>query len=266
MERKVKIATIGGGSSYTPELMEGFIKRYEELPIKEIWLVDVAEGQEKLRIVSEMSQRMWWDASPYDVKIYATLDREKALRDADFVTTQFRVGQLDARVKDERIPAYYGMLGQETNGAGGMFKAFRTIPVILSIVEDMKRLCPDAWLINFANPSGMVTEAVVRYGKWEKVIGLCNVPVMAMMTEPEMLGETKEDLIYKFAGLNHFHWHKVADSHGNDRTNELIDRLYAENNGLPKNIFDVPFFKEQLQQMQMIPCGYIAIIIVKKKC
>ena len=176
MERKVKIATICGGSSYTPELIEGFIKRYEELPIKEIWLVDVAEGQEKLRIVSEMSQRMW-DASPYDVKIYATLDREEALRDADFVTTQFRVGQLDARVKDERIPAYYGMLGQETNGAGGMFKAFRTIPVILSIVEDMKRLCPDAWLINFANPSGMVTEAVVRYGKWEKVIGLCNVPV-----------------------------------------------------------------------------------------
>lgn len=148
------------------------------------------------------------------------------------------------------------MLGQETNGAGGMFKAFRTIPVVLAIVEEMKELCPNIWLINFANPSGMVTEAVVRYGHWEKVIGLCNVPVMAMMTEPGMLGEEKEDLIYKFAGLNHFHWHKVADAKGNDRTNELIDRLYADDNGLPKNIFDVPFFKEQLKQMQMIPCGY----------
>lgn len=191
MAKGIKIATIGGGSSYTPELMEGFIKRYEELPIREIWLVDVEEGKEKLDIVSQMSQRMW-DASPYEVKIYATLDREEALKDADFVTTQFRVGQLDARIKDERIPSYYGMIGQETNGAGGIFKAFRTVPVVLAIVEDMKRLCPNAWLINFANPSGMVTEAVIRYGKWDKVIGLCNVPVMAMMTEPAMLGKKKK--------------------------------------------------------------------------
>ncbi|HGV8383750.1 TPA: 6-phospho-beta-glucosidase [Enterococcus faecium] len=255
MAKGIKIATIGGGSSYTPELMEGFIKRYEELPIREIWLVDVEEGKEKLEIVSQMSQHMW-DASPYEVKIYATLDREEALKDADFVTTQFRVGQLDARIKDERIPSYYGMIGQETNGAGGIFKAFRTVPVVLAIVEDMKRLCPNAWLINFANPSGMVTEAVIRYGKWDKVIGLCNVPVMAMMTEPAMLGKKKEELIYKFAGLNHFHWHKVADNKGNDRTAELIDRLYDEDNGLPKNIFDIPFFKEQLKQMNMIPCGY----------
>ncbi len=108
MAKGIKIATIGGGSSYTPELMEGFIKRYEELPIREIWLVDVEEGKEKLEIVSQMSQRMW-DASPYEVKIYATLDREEALNDADFVTTQFRVGQLDARIKDERIPSYYGI-------------------------------------------------------------------------------------------------------------------------------------------------------------
>lgn len=242
MTKGIKIATIGGGSSYTPELMEGFIKRYEELPIREIWLVDVEAGKEKLEIVSKMAQRMW-DATPYDVKIYATLDREEALKDADFVTTQFRVGQLDARVKDERIPAYYGMIGQETNGAGGMFKAFRTVPVILSVVEDMKRLCPNAWLINFANPSGMVTEAVVRYGKWDRVIGLCNVPVMAMMTEPEMLGEKKEDLIYKFAGLNHFHWHKVADKTGKDITDRLIDRLYDEDNGLPKTFSIFHFSK-----------------------
>ena len=243
MEKKpVKIVTIGGGSSYTPELMEGFIKRYNELPIREIWLVDIEDGKEKLEIVGNMAQRMW-DASPYDVKVHLTLDRREALKDADFVTTQFRVGLLNARVKDERIPFSYGMLGQETNGAGGIFKAFRTIPVILSIVEDMKELCPNAWLINFTNPSGMVTEAVMKYGKWDKVIGLCNVPVMAMMAEPETIGKTLDQLTYKFAGLNHFHWHKVYDENGEEVTQQIIDAMYEGKDG-------------GIDQMQMIPCGY----------
>ena len=259
MEKKpVKIVTIGGGSSYTPELMEGFIKRYEELPIKEMWLVDIEDGKEKMEIVGAMAQRMW-DASPYDVKVHMTLDRREALPDADFVTTQFRVGLLNARIKDERIPLSYGMLGQETNGAGGMFKALRTIPVILDIVEDMKELCPDAWLINFTNPSGMVTEAVMRYGKWDRVIGLCNVPVGAMMKEPKMINKSLGELRYKFAGLNHFHWHKIFDNTtDNDITQKVIDAIYNPNvdDGTPKNIFNVKFFKEQLQQMNMIPCGY----------
>lgn len=254
-KKGVKIVTIGGGSSYTPELMEGFIKRYDELPVAEIWLVDVPAGREKLAIVGAMAQRMW-DASPYDVTVHLTLDRREALVNADFVTTQFRVGLLDARVKDERIPSSYGMLGQETNGAGGIFKALRTVPVILDIVEDMKELCPNAWLINFTNPSGMVTEAVVRYGKWEKVMGLCNVPVMAMMVEPAILGVEPDELIYKFVGLNHFHWHKVTDLTGKDRTMEMIRVLETEENGLPKNIYDLPFYHEQLAQMQLIPCGY----------
>lgn len=255
MSKGVKIVTIGGGSSYTPELMEGFIKRYEELPVREIWLVDIEDGMEKLETVGKMAQRMW-DASPYDVKIHLTLERREALKDADFVTTQFRVGALNARVKDERIPLSYGMVGQETNGAGGIFKAFRTIPVILSIVEDMKELCPNAWLINFTNPSGMVTDAIIRYGKWEKVIGLCNVPVGAMMAEPELIGKTLDELIYSFAGLNHFHWHRVKDLQGNDVTSEIIDKMYGNDSGIPANIHDTPFFIEQLKQMNMIPCGY----------
>ncbi|WP_377863484.1 6-phospho-beta-glucosidase [Bacillus sp. R86525] len=255
MTKGIKIVTIGGGSSYTPELMEGFIKRYEELPIREMWLVDIEDGKEKLEIVGKMAQRMW-DASPYDVKVHLTLDRREALKDADFVTTQFRVGLLNARIKDERIPLSYGMAGQETNGAGGIFKAFRTIPIILSIVEDMKELCPNAWLINFTNPSGMVTDAIIRYGKWEKVIGLCNVPVNAMIAEPELIGKNLDELIYTFAGLNHFHWHRVKDLTGNDVTSEIIEKLYDGDSGIPSNIFDVPFFKEQLKQMNMIPCGY----------
>lgn len=253
--KKVKIVTIGGGSSYTPELMEGFIKRYEELPIGEIWLVDVEEGKEKLEIVGAMAQRMW-DASPYDVKVHLTLNRREALKDADFVTTQFRVGLLNARIKDERIPFSHGILGQETNGAGGILKAFRTIPVILSIVEDMKELCPNAWLVNFTNPSGMVTEAVVRYGKWDKVIGLCNVPIGAMMKEPELLDVSLDDLTYEFAGLNHFHWHRVFDKKGNNVTAQIIDKMYSEDAGIPANIHAVPFLRDQLDQMNLIPCGY----------
>ncbi|MBM6837269.1 6-phospho-beta-glucosidase [Clostridium saudiense] len=258
MEKKpIKIVTIGGGSSYTPELMEGFINRYEELPIREFWLVDVEEGREKLEIVGAMAQRMW-DASGYDVKVHLTLDRREALKDADFVTTQFRVGLLDARIKDERIPFSHGMLGQETNGAGGMFKAFRTIPVILDIVEDMKELCPNAWLINFTNPSGMVTEAVIKHGGWKKCIGLCNVPVGAMMGEPKLIDKKEDELIFQFAGLNHFHWHKVFDKQGNDVTAEIIKNMYErkEDDGTPANIHNIKFLREQLEQMNIIPCGY----------
>lgn len=255
MKGSVKIVTIGGGSSYTPELMEGFIKRYEDLPIREIWLVDIEDGREKLEIVGALAQRMW-DASPYKVKVHLTLDRREALKDADFVTTQFRVGLLDARIKDERIPLSHRMLGQETNGAGGMFKAFRTIPVIGQIIQDMKELCPNAWLINFTNPSGMVTEAAIKHFGWEKCIGLSNVPVMAMLNEPKVLGKDLKDLNYRFAGLNHFHWHKVFDQDGNDLTPRMIDHINDRDSGTPANIFQADFPLELLHSMNMLPCGY----------
>ncbi|WEE35577.1 6-phospho-beta-glucosidase [Lactiplantibacillus paraplantarum] len=252
----LKLVTIGGGSSYTPELIEGYIKRREQLPIKEIWLVDIEAGMEKLKIVGAMAQRMV-KAAGLDWEVHLTLDRQAALKDADFVSTQFRVGRLPARIKDERIPNYYGLIGQETNGAGGIFKAFRTVPVILDIVADMKRLCPQAWLINFTNPSGMITEAIRTYGHWDRVIGLCNVPVMAMLSEPELIGKTLDQLTYKFAGIDHFHWHRVWDESGQEVTMTIIDKLFGDNDaGLPTNIFDVPFFKDQLAAMRMIPCGY----------
>ncbi len=253
MKKGLKIVTIGGGSSYTPELMEGFIKRYHELPITEIHLVDIYEGKDKLEIDAKMAQRMW-DAHGLPVKVYATLNRKEALKDADYVTTQFRVGLLEARIKDERIPASYGMLGQETNGAGGIFKAFRTIPVILDIVEDMKKMCPDAWLINFTNPSGMVTEAVIKYGKWERCIGLCNIPVLSMLKEPEAI---HQKLVHQFAGLNHFHWHRVFDEKGFDVTDKVIDAFYeGKDIGLPKNIANVFFNRDQIECSQLIPCAY----------
>lgn len=116
MDKKIKIVTIGGGSSYTPELIEGFIKRYHELPVGEIWLVDIESGKEKLEIVGNLAKRMVKKAG-VPIDIHLTLDRREALKDADFVTTQIRVGQLDARNKDERIPLSHGVIGQETNGA-----------------------------------------------------------------------------------------------------------------------------------------------------
>lgn len=255
MKDAVKIVTIGGGSSYTPELMEGFIKRYEQLPIKEIWLVDIPEGKEKLETVGALAQRMW-DASGYDVQVHLTMDRTEALKDADFVTTQFRVSQLNARIKDERIPLLHGMLGQETNGAGGMLKAFRTIPVIHDIIQDMKELCPDAWLINFTNPSGMVTEAAIKHFGWKKCIGLCNVPTIAMMAEPVLLGKDIKDLNYQFAGLNHFHWHRVFDENGDEVTGQLIEHINEKNGGTPVNIFQAQFPLELLHSMNLLPCGY----------
>ncbi|MGL5622712.1 MAG: 6-phospho-beta-glucosidase, partial [Cetobacterium sp.] len=178
MDKRLKIVTIGGGSSYTPEIIEGFIKRYKELPVSELWLVDIEEGKEKLEIVGNLAKRMVEQAGlkgKFD--IHLTLDRREALKDADFVTTQFRVGLLEARIRDERIPLRYGMIGQETNGAGGFTKALRTIPVILDICKDITELCPNAWLVNFTNPSGMVTEAVIKYYPNIKIAGLCNVPI-----------------------------------------------------------------------------------------
>lgn len=255
MSEGIKIVTIGGGSSYTPELIEGFIKRKEEIPIKEIWLVDIEEGKEKLEIVGDLAKRMVKDAG-LNWEVHLTLDRQKALKDADFVTTQFRVGLLDARIKDERIPLSHGILGQETNGAGGMFKAFRTVPVILEIVEEMKTLCPDAWLINFTNPAGMVTEAVLRYGDFDKVVGLCNVPIGHIMRESEAIGKKPEELIFLFGGLNHFHWHKVYEKDGTEITSKIMDVLFKENEQVMENIHNVPFLEDQIRQLGMLPCDY----------
>lgn len=266
MKGNLKIVTIGGGSSYTPELIEGFIKRKDQLPVREIWLVDIEEGKEKLEIVGNLAKRMV-KAAGLDWEIHLTLDRRTALKDADFVSTQFRVGLLDARIKDERIPLSHGILGQETNGAGGMLKAFRTIPVILDIVEDMKELCPNAWLVNFTNPSGMVTEAVMRYGKWDKVVGLCNVPIMCRKIAAGALQEKEEDLFFRFGGLNHFHWHRVWNRQGEEKTGEVIEKAYTSAEGLKKamqgikssgvqNIPNISFLAGQIRNLGIIPCMY----------
>lgn len=257
MTHKLKVAVIGGGSSYTPELVEGFIKRYKEFPLTQLWLADIEDGKEKLEIVGALAERMT-AAADIPCQIRITLERAQALQDADFVITQIRAGLLDGRIKDERIPLSHGMIGQETNGAGGIFNALRTVPVILDIVEDMKKLCPNAWLINFANPSGMVTEAVFRYGGWNKVVGLCNLAVNAIAEESALLGEKEENLFFQFAGINHLHWHRVVDKKGIERTEQLCDMMFRDGEGKSTvaNIKNNPLLYEQVKNLHMLPCPY----------
>ncbi|MEW8955642.1 6-phospho-beta-glucosidase [Clostridium sp.] len=256
MVEGLKIVTIGGGSSYTPELVEGFIKRYKELPVRELWLVDIKEGEEKLNIVGDLSKRMVEKAG-IPMEIYTTLDRRQALKDADFVTTQLRVGLLDARIKDERIPLSHGLIGQETNGAGGMFKAFRTIPVILDIDKDMSELCPNAWLINFTNPAGIVTEAILRYGKNKNVIGLCNVPIGMEMATAKLLYVDHSRIRIDFAGLNHMVFGRKVYKDGIDVTKEVINKISnGEMGGVVKNIEDFNWMPEFIKGLNLIPCPY----------
>lgn len=265
--KKLKIVTIGGGSSYTPELVEGFIKRYDELPVTELWLVDIEEGKEKLQIVGALAQRMVKKAG-LPMKVHLSLDREEALKDADFVTTQLRVGGLSARILDERIPLSHGILGQETNGAGGFFKALRTIPVILDIVEDMKRLCKDAWLINFTNPAGMVTEAVYRYGHFDKVVGLCNVPVGMKKTMAKQLKVPEEDVTLEIQGLNHHFFMTDVRVQGESKQQALLkiyDTLTKEEEQSMKNIMVIPWEKELIRGLGAIPCPYLSYYFYTKE-
>lgn len=252
----IKIATIGGGSSYTPELIEGFIKRYDELPVRELWLVDIKEGREKLEIVGNLAQRMVEKAG-VPMEIHLTLDRCQALQGADFVTTQMRVGLLDARIKDERIPLQLGLIGQETNGAGGLFKGLRTIPILLEIAEEMQELCPNAWLINFTNPAGMITEALLRYSKHEKVIGVCNVPFNMHMSISKMLGVEMERVHINFAGLNHmvFGTHVYVD--GQEVTESVLEMLgNPEIQMTMTNIAPLPWNPRFLKALGVVPCPY----------
>ena len=252
----IKIVTIGGGSSYTPELVEGFIKRYNELPVRELWLVDVEAGKHKLEIVGELAKRMVEKAG-VPMEIHLTLDRREALKDADFVTTQLRVGLLDARIKDERIPLSHGLIGQETNGAGGMFKALRTMPVILDIDKDMAELCPNAFLINFTNPAGMVTEALLRYGKNKRVIGLCNVPINMEKAAANMLGVDHSRIRMDFVGLNHMVYGKKIFLDGSDVTNQVVDAIADGKMGaIVKNIKDFEWDADFIKSLGMMPCPY----------
>ena len=257
MSKGIKIATIGGGSSYTPEIVEGFInkKLAGELPLTDLYLVDVPAGKNKLEIVGTLAKRMVEKANA-GINIHLTYDRREALKDVDFVTTQFRVGLLEARIKDERIPLKYNLIGQETNGPGGFAKALRTIPVILDICKDMAELCPNAWLINFTNPSGMVTEAVLKHTNI-KVLGLCNCALGMKQMVADMYGVEMSRVYIEFAGLNHFAWGRKIFLDGLDITAEVLDALVkGEIVGTMKNMPPAEWDSDLLRAVKMLPSGY----------
>ena len=256
MKQHLKVVTLGGGSSYTPELVEGLILRKDKLPIKELWLVDIEEGKEKLDIVTALSRRMAEEAGA-DIKIHSTLNRREALKDADFVTTQMRIGMLDARIKDERIPLSFGLIGQETNGAGGMFKALRTIPVILDVVKDMQELCPDAWMLNFTNPAGMVSEAISRYTDFKKSIGLCNVPIGMANLAAKLLDVDLSRIRLEIQGTNHFFFITNVYLDGASVFDKVVDAyLNSDKEIAMRNIHGLKFSEEFLNGLGAIPCPY----------
>lgn len=252
----LKVTIIGGGSSYTPEIIEGILKRYDSFPVTDIALVDVESGQKKLKIIGELADRMIKKADK-SINLTCTLDRKEALEGADFVSTQIRVGGLDARAKDERIPLSHGYIGQETNGAGGIFKAFRTIPVLLDLAEDVHNICPNAWIINFTNPAGMVTEAVLRHSSHKKVIGVCNIPFNMRHSVAEILEVSAETIKIEFVGLNHFVFGKKVYADGMDRTQEVLDKLADEElDYSPANIVNLGWSKTFIKAMNLLPNPY----------
>ncbi|MBL4936901.1 6-phospho-beta-glucosidase [Clostridium sp. YIM B02515] len=261
MKKGIKVVTIGGGSSYTPELIDGFLKRYHELPVEELWLVDCEEGKNKLEIIEKLARRMIKKAG-VPIKLFTTLNRREALKKADFVTTQLRVGLLDARIADERIPLSHGMLGQETNGAGGLFKALRTVPVILDICKDIEELCPNAWLINFTNPVGIITEAVNRYSNIKKVVGLCNVPINMHKAVAEILNEEEKNVRISFGGLNHMGYVTGVYANGEDKTEYVLSKW---GNQSMQNISGTEWSNAFVKELGAIPSPYLRYYYMAKE-
>lgn len=253
--KSLKIAVIGGGSTYTPELIEGFLApelavQGAHLPVREVALVDT--DPRRLEIVGGLAARMV-AAAGEPFRLMLTGDRAPALDGADAVITQLRVGGQAARILDERISLGHGVVGQETTGPGGFAKALRTIPVILDINREMAERCPDAWLINFTNPSGLITEALQRHGRG-KFIGLCNYPLTLKMNIAKALQVDESRITLAYFGLNHLSWSRVLVD-GADRTGELIEIMIAQPEH--RELSGFAFAPECLRALGLIPSGYL---------
>lgn len=227
----MKVTVIGGGSTYTPELVNGFLQRAESFPLRELWLVDI--DAERLRVVGGFAQRMV-ETQNAPFKIFLTTNRREALRGASYVTTQLRVGMMPARRNDEYLGKRHGLIGQETTGVGGMAKALRTIPVILDIANEMRELAPNAMLANFTNPAGLVTQALSQYAPDILSVGVCNVPIntkMQMLARLEKQHGAKIDAAraeLKTLGLNHLSWHRGFTLDGEDVWNAILQDYLTE--------------------------------------
>ena len=252
----MKIAVIGGGSTYTPELVNGFLDRIKSLPLTELWLMDI--DAERLNIVGGFAQRMV-EAKGNPFKVVLTTDQRAAVKGAIYVTTQIRVGHMPARVADEYLGKRHGLIGQETTGIGGMAKALRTIPVLLKLANDMQELAPGAMLVNFTNPSGLVTEALQRYAPEIPSVGVCNAPIgMKMRIVEELEKSTGKKIALEQAdlntlGLNHLSWHRGFTVDGEDVWPQVLTTTIAQ----LKTEAEPEWDARTVESLKMIPNYYL---------
>ncbi len=248
---------MGGGSTYTPELVNGFLARIEQFPLTELWLVDIDEA--RLAVVGGFAQRMVAaKGAPFDVIL--STDQKAAVTQATYVTTQLRVGQMQARREDEYLGLRHGLIGQETTGIGGMAKALRTIPVILSIARDMQEVAqPGAMLVNFTNPAGLVTEALSRYAPEVPSVGVCNVPITAKMKILDLLelaiGKrfAPDQAELNTLGLNHLSWHRGFTVDGEEVWPHVMQQFLAKLRADDEPEWDPAL----IDVLQMIPNYYL---------
>jgi 6-phospho-beta-glucosidase len=216
----LKVAVIGGGSTYTPELIEGFAVRPDTLPTDELVLHDI--DAERLAVVAGLARRML-DRAGWHGQLVETTDRARAIDGADFVLVQIRVGGQATRYVDETLPLRFGTIGQETTGAGGFAKALRTVPVVLSIADDVRARGADgAWLLDFTNPVGIMTQALLDRG--HRALGLCNVAIGLQRGFARRLGVRPDQVSLEHVGLNHLSWERAVCVDGRDVLPELIER------------------------------------------
>ncbi len=253
----MKIAVIGGGSTYTPELVNGFLERVATLPVSELWLMDI--DPRRLSIVGGFAQRMV-QARGEPFKVIQTIDQQAAVHGASYVITQLRVGQMPARVADEYLGRRHNLIGQETTGVGGMAKALRTIPVVLQIAEDMRKFAePGALLANFTNPAGLVTQALQTYAAEVPSVGVCNVAVTTKMGILARLKElidadvTPERTELKTLGLNHLSWHRGFTIDGEDIWPQVMEATMRELNADPEPEWD----PRTIEVLGMLPNYYL---------
>ncbi|HDQ72509.1 MAG TPA: 6-phospho-beta-glucosidase [Chloroflexi bacterium] len=248
----MKVTVIGGGSSYTPELVNGFLERVETFPMTELWLMDVSP--ERLDVVGGFARRMV-EAKDTPFTVHLSTDPREAVRGASYVVTQLRVGGMAARREDEYLGRRHGLIGQETTGVGGMAKAMRTIPVILKIAQDVRELAPGALLVNFTNPAGLVTEAISRYASDVPAVGVCNVPITAKMEilkglrERQGLDVDPQRAELKTLGLNHLSWHYGFTVDGEDIWPQVFEGFLEA----PESGWDV----STIETLRMIPNYYL---------
>jgi 6-phospho-beta-glucosidase len=252
----MKITVIGGGSSYTPELVGGFLAKRASLPLDELWLMDIDE--ERLAVVGGLARRMT-EALGSPFKVILSSDRREALKGASYVITQLRVGRMAARREDEYLGLRHGLVGQETTGVGGFANALRTIPVILDVAEDIRTYAPGALLLNFANPAGLVTEALSRHAANVKAVGVCNVGITAKMLFLDLLERTTGRRIESSRatldtlGLNHLTWHRAFRVDGEDLWPRLFPAYLEEVRAGREEDWDV----RTLEILKMVPNYYL---------